>query len=165
MQSIYDRIEYLIHNKGMTKKSFCEQLGISTGNLGDWKRGKSTPGTHKLIEIGAFFNVSLDWLILGKNPPAIVREEAGDYFFDDKRQPDCHLRRLTAEEQAFIKEYLAFTEYRRGLEIAENPEEPRILGESENREYVEDSDNSEEQENPESAEALEDTETPEGGSH
>lgn len=55
MQTIYERIEYLIKQKGLTKKSFCEQLNISTGNMGDWKRGKTTPGTHKLIEIGDFF--------------------------------------------------------------------------------------------------------------
>lgn len=52
--SIYERIELLIKNAGMTKKAFCLELGISTGNLGDWKRGKSTPSTNKLIEIAAF---------------------------------------------------------------------------------------------------------------
>ena len=80
MSSIYERIEYLIKQKGMTKKAFCEQLNISTGNMGDWKRGKSTPGTHKLIEIGAFFHVSLDWLILGKTAAEMVRENGGAYF-------------------------------------------------------------------------------------
>lgn len=39
MQTIYERIEYLIKQEGLTKKSFCEQLNISTGNMGDWKRG------------------------------------------------------------------------------------------------------------------------------
>lgn len=54
MQSIYHRIEELIKERGMTKKAFCQQLGISTGNFGDWKRGKTTPGTNKLIEIASF---------------------------------------------------------------------------------------------------------------
>ncbi|KGE19061.1 helix-turn-helix domain-containing protein [Paenibacillus wynnii] len=113
MQSIYERIEYLIKQKGLTKKSFCEQLNISTGNMGDWKRGKSTPGTHKLIEIGAFFHVSLDWLILGKNAPEIVRESAEDYFFEQIRQLDCQTDELLPSEKEFIKEYIAFTEYRK----------------------------------------------------
>ena len=68
--SIYERIELLIKNAGMTKKAFCLELGISTGNLGDWKRGKSTPSTNKLIEIAAFFNVSLDWLMTGREKQA-----------------------------------------------------------------------------------------------
>lgn len=112
MQSIYERIEFLIKKQGMTKKSFCAQLGISTGNMGDWKRGKSTPGTHKLIEIAGFFQVSLDWLVLGKQT-LTVQESGGDYFFDEIRQLNCHTAELLPEEKNFIKEYLAFTDYRK----------------------------------------------------
>lgn len=120
MQSIYERIEFLIKQKGLTKKSFCEQLGISTGNMGDWKRGKSTPGTHKLIEISSFFHVSLDWLILGKNTPEILREGAEDYFFKQMRQLDCQSTELQPKEKAFIEEYIAFTEYRKRKAADEN---------------------------------------------
>ncbi|AIQ11735.1 helix-turn-helix domain-containing protein [Paenibacillus durus] len=122
MQSIYDRIELLIEKRGMTKKAFCEQLGISTGNMGDWKRGKSTPGTHKLIEIGAFFGVSLDWLILGKTSSSILREGGEDYFFEQIRQSNCHIDELQPQEKEFIKEYLAFTEYRRRKQEDQLPE-------------------------------------------
>ncbi|WP_025691378.1 helix-turn-helix domain-containing protein [Paenibacillus zanthoxyli] len=122
MQSIYDRIELLIEQKGMTKKAFSEQLGISTGNMGDWKRGKSTPGTHKLIEIGAFFGVSLDWLILGKASSSLLREESEDYFFEQIRQSNCHFDELQPREKEFIKEYLAFTEYRRRKQEDQLPE-------------------------------------------
>lgn len=120
MASIYERIEYLIKQKGLTKKSFCEQLNISTGNMGDWKRGKSTPGTHKLIEIGAFFHVSLDWLILGKTTTEILREGGEDYFSGQIRQLNCQSEELQQQEQEFIKEYIEFTRYRRLKENEEN---------------------------------------------
>ncbi|GIO31878.1 MULTISPECIES: helix-turn-helix domain-containing protein [Paenibacillus] len=108
MQSIYDRIESLIKMRGMTKKSFCEKLGISTGNLGDWKRGKSTPSTHKLVEIASFFEVSLDWLILGKEQePFHLKENTGTYEWDDDGPP------LSEKEKEFIKEYIDFTRYRK----------------------------------------------------
>ena len=113
MSSIYERIEFLIKQKGLTKKSFCEQLNISTGNMGDWKRGKSTPGTHKLIEIGAFFHVSLDWLILGKTAAETVREGGGEYSSAQMRQHSCQTEELLLKEQEFIKEYIEFTQYRR----------------------------------------------------
>lgn len=113
MQSIYERIESLIKRQGITKKYFCEQLSISTGNLGDWKRGKSTPGTHKLIEIAAFFHVSLDWLILGKPNADTVKESGEDYFFGQIRQLNCQSEELLPKEKEFIKEYIEFTEYRR----------------------------------------------------
>ncbi|SET95638.1 helix-turn-helix domain-containing protein [Paenibacillus sp. NFR01] len=113
MQTIYERIEFLIKQKGLTKKAFCQQMNISTGNFGDWKRGKSTPGTHNLIEIAGFFKVSLDWLILGKTAAEVIRESEGEYFIAQKRQLDCQMDELLPEEQAFIKEYLAFAEYRK----------------------------------------------------
>ncbi|AIQ27970.1 MULTISPECIES: helix-turn-helix domain-containing protein [Paenibacillus] len=113
MHSIYERIESLIKRQGLTKKAFCEQLNISTGNMGDWKRGKSTPGTHKLIEIAAFFNVSLDWLILGKRSVDTVKESGEDYFFGQIRQLNCQTDELLQKEKEFIKEYIEFTEYRK----------------------------------------------------
>ncbi|BFH64904.1 MULTISPECIES: helix-turn-helix domain-containing protein [Paenibacillus] len=110
MQSIYERIESLIKMRKMTKKSFCEQLGISTGNLGDWKRGKSTPSTNKLIEIASFFDVSLDWLILGKERGSFhLKENAGTYVWDELEENIT----LSEKEKEFIKEYINFTRYRK----------------------------------------------------
>jgi transcriptional regulator with XRE-family HTH domain len=120
MQTIYERIEYLIKQKGLTKKSFCEQLNISTGNMGDWKRGKTTPGTHKLIEIGAFFQVSLDWLILGKDSSNIVRESGVDYDLGDIQLLESQVDELLPEEKKFIKEYIAFVEFRKQKWVDEN---------------------------------------------
>ncbi|PYE45467.1 helix-turn-helix protein, partial [Paenibacillus barcinonensis] len=114
------RIEHLIAEKGMTKKAFCQQLKISTGNLGDWKRGKSIPSTNKLIEIAAFFDVSLDWLMIGRlSKEAIVREKREDYFFNVLRQLDCQESELTTVEQSFISEYIEFTRYRKFKESKE----------------------------------------------
>lgn len=117
MQSIYERIEQMIKSSGMTKKAFGERLGISAGNLGDWRRGKSTPSTHKLIEIAAYFSVSLDWLMTGKEWQAEeVKETGSRYFFDDLRQSDCQTAELTEEEKAFLREYVEFAAYRRNRE-------------------------------------------------
>lgn len=117
MQSIYERIEHLIAERGMTKKAFCQQAKISTGNLGDWKRGKSIPSTNKLIEIASFFDVSLDWLMIGRpSKEAMVREKREDYFFDVLRQLNCQESELSTVEQSFISEYIEFTRYRKSKE-------------------------------------------------
>ncbi|WP_017815781.1 helix-turn-helix domain-containing protein [Paenibacillus shenyangensis] len=119
-QSIYERIELLIKNKGITKKSFCEQLKISTGNFGDWKRGKSTPGTHKLIEIAAYFDVSLDWLLIGKERQAeMIKEQSSPYFFELMGQLNCQEDVLNENEKEFIKEYIEFTAYRKSKQQEE----------------------------------------------
>ncbi|QCT03997.1 transcriptional regulator, XRE family protein [Paenibacillus algicola] len=112
MHSIYQRIEQLIESRGMTKKAFCEALGISTGNFGDWKRGKTTPSTNKLIEISAFFSVSLDWLIVGRGTPEGIMEEREGYEWDQAAK-EKHLDGLSEKEKNFIQEYIAFTEYRK----------------------------------------------------
>ncbi|GIP44557.1 hypothetical protein J45TS6_30160 [Paenibacillus sp. J45TS6] len=116
MHSIYERIEHLIMNRGMTKKAFCEELKISTGNLGDWKRGKSTPSTAKLIEISAFFGVSLDWIMLGKFNEEI-REQKAVYHMDTL-DLNVNVEGLTAEEQTFIREYIEFTQYRKRKQMS-----------------------------------------------
>ena len=114
MQSIYGRIEYLIKNKGMTKKRFCEELSISSGNLGDWKRGKSIPSTMKLVEIAGYFKVSLDWLILGLNSAATgVKERNGDYLLSQIDGLKATEIELKEHEKHFIREYIAFTQHRR----------------------------------------------------
>ena len=118
--TIYLRIENLIKERGMTKKSFCEQLKISAGNLGDWKRGKSTPSSSKLIEISTFFNVSLDWLMRGEPSKAeLVREKRESYFFDVLRQLDCHETELSVEEIHFLRQYIEFLRYRKMREHLE----------------------------------------------
>lgn len=114
MHSIYERIELLIRKKKMTKKSFCEKLGISTGNLGDWKRGKSTPSTNKLIEIAAFFEVSLDWLMLGKEHKIeMLKDQTEEYIWQTFAAKGAGRPELTAEEEAFIREYIAFAQFRK----------------------------------------------------
>ncbi|WP_411552242.1 helix-turn-helix domain-containing protein [Paenibacillus lautus] len=114
MQSIYQRIEHLIESRGMTKKAFCETLGISTGNFGDWKRGKTTPSTNKLIEIAAFFSVSLDWLIIGKgSPTSCVKEARGEYEVDPEFLDPTLMSGLAEHEKEFIREYIEFSAYRK----------------------------------------------------
>ncbi|WP_414859321.1 helix-turn-helix domain-containing protein [Paenibacillus haidiansis] len=97
----------------MTKKDFCQELGISTGNLGDWKRGKSTPSTNKLIEISAFFDTSLDWLLTGRErTPYQIHESMEAYVADVTKLGEMG-GKLTPVEAAFIQEYLEFVQYRR----------------------------------------------------
>ncbi len=111
----------MIKTKGMTKKEFCLKLGISTGNLGDWKRGKSTPSTNKLIEISAFFDVSLDWLLTGQERNSLqVNESPGFYGANLAIDWDKVTDQLTPREAVFIQEYLEFARYRKRKESEGN---------------------------------------------
>ncbi|MDR9503379.1 S24 family peptidase [Brevibacillus agri] len=111
MNTIAERIEFLIEKKGLSKNQFAKEVGISTGNLGDWKRGKSMPGANALIAISSFFDVSLDWLMTGKERPTPKTEpEASAIFFDTKREVVSHfdklLDSLDEKDRDFINRYI-----------------------------------------------------------
>lgn len=115
MDKIYERIEIVISKSGLTKKEFARQIGISTGNLGDWKSGKSAPSAGALIRIAERFQVSLDWLMLGRTAEqSAMMESIADYFFEEKWQLDYHkVQNLSEDEHRFIREYIDFVDYRK----------------------------------------------------
>ena len=63
------RIAKLRKEKGLTQKQLAEQLNISTSNLGKLERGLQGVSIDLLIEIGFFFSVSTDYLLIGSSIP------------------------------------------------------------------------------------------------
>ena len=49
---------------------FAKCIGVSAGNVGDWESEarSSVPGAQALISIANTFEISIDWLLLGKSP-------------------------------------------------------------------------------------------------
>lgn len=68
MDGIKQRIKDLRKKHGLTMAEFSARIHVSPGNVGDWESEKrsSTPGTKALIAIAEEFQISLDWLILGR---------------------------------------------------------------------------------------------------
>lgn len=54
---------FLIENTGTTKSKVSADTGISTGNISDWKSGRSMPSAAKLGILADYFNVSIDYLL------------------------------------------------------------------------------------------------------
>ena len=52
----------LINKRGEIKK-LAKATGISTGNISDWKAGRSKPGADALCKIADVFNCSVDYLL------------------------------------------------------------------------------------------------------
>lgn len=59
------RIANLRRKKGLTQEQLAEKLNISTSNLGKLERGLQGMSIDLLIEIGMFFGVSTDYILLG----------------------------------------------------------------------------------------------------
>lgn len=60
------RIKELRQLSGMTQEEFAVSLNVSRDSIGKLELGKRTVSIDLMIDISAYFNVSLDSLILGK---------------------------------------------------------------------------------------------------
>lgn len=100
-----DRIFTLLKERGVSQLAFAKAIGVSTGNVSDWKTGRSSPKETAITKIADYFNVSVDNL-LGrtedkKGPPATVSsdEGAGSPL---EEQLIGYVRRLTPDQQDFL---------------------------------------------------------------
>lgn len=84
---IIDRILFLL--AGRNQKELTDCLGLKSVAFSEWKSGKSKSYRRYLIEISEFFNVSLDYLVYGKEPQATT---------------------LTFDEQKLLKNYGKLTD-------------------------------------------------------
>lgn len=71
MGSLYERIEQLCARNGINVTTMCREAGVSRGNLTDLKMGRQTGLSAKnTAKIASYFNVSVDYLLYGKETEA-----------------------------------------------------------------------------------------------
>lgn len=63
--SFIDRIKHIRSIHGLSQAQFAKRINVSSGNVGEWERGKSLPGFIALTAISTEFSVSTDWIIKG----------------------------------------------------------------------------------------------------
>lgn len=61
----------LIDSLGVTNKELSNGTGISTGNISDWKKGKSKPKIEAIEKIADYLNCSIDFLLNRTDNPEI----------------------------------------------------------------------------------------------
>jgi transcriptional regulator with XRE-family HTH domain len=75
MDSIYERIEKLCKEKGITVTDLCRECAIPRAILSDYKMGRSKAlSTSVLSKIATFFSVSVEYLLEGKNSKAVENQ-------------------------------------------------------------------------------------------
>lgn len=62
-----ERLIELRKQAGLSQESLAERLNISRQAISKWERGESTPDMDNLKVLGQIYNVSIDYLLLGKN--------------------------------------------------------------------------------------------------
>lgn len=58
-----DNLFKRIKKQGLTAKKVSEDTGISTGNISDWKSGRSVPSAQKLDILANYLDCSVDYLL------------------------------------------------------------------------------------------------------
>lgn len=50
-------------DRGLTQGQLAKEVGVSSGNIGDWEIGRSKPGYNALAALARVFDVSADYLL------------------------------------------------------------------------------------------------------
>ncbi|MGI6588894.1 MAG: helix-turn-helix domain-containing protein [Peptococcia bacterium] len=93
------RLKKLRDKNYLSQKEFGEIIGFSQGNVADWERGRSLPSTKAIIAIVNQFNISADWLLLGK----------------DNSSPFPLLKKMNSKEIALLNIYSEFLLFQRSF--------------------------------------------------
>lgn len=76
----------IMGQRGIKAKELSEAIGASTGNISDWKSGRSSPSIEVLPKIAEFFNVSTDYLLGLDDIPNRKEEKTASNLKDDKQE-------------------------------------------------------------------------------
>lgn len=76
---MYEIFSNLLQKHGITPYKVSKETGVSQSTLSDWKRGISAPKPDKLQKIADYFNVSLEYLLTGKE-----KEGGETYYLNDE---------------------------------------------------------------------------------
>lgn len=103
----------LLQPRGISKK-LSEATGISSGNISDWKKGRSKPTAEALTLIADYFDVSVDYL-LGREPSSETKKDgsaealpSAASFSSSQKQLVELAESLTDEEIKKVLNYIRF---------------------------------------------------------
>lgn len=121
---MYDRLDILLKESGITPYKLAKEVGISQSSLSEWKRGNSIPKYEKLMKIAHYFNVPVTYLtgreeeepVYGSNREllermvSLVKEKlAAPEWSDEQAKQNLDLfNSLTVDKKAEALRYLRY---------------------------------------------------------
>lgn len=58
-----EKIFSILNERNISQKTFATAIGVSQGNVTDWKKGRSNPSRDVLSRISSYLNISIDYLL------------------------------------------------------------------------------------------------------
>lgn len=66
MSDLLKRVYQLMDKQDIKPTQLAKQLGMSTSTFTDWKNSKGSPSLKAVMQFAEYFDVSLDYLVYGK---------------------------------------------------------------------------------------------------
>lgn len=109
---IYKRFDELRKLQGVTVYAVSKATGITTTTFTNWKNGKYTPKRDKMELISQYFNVSVDYLMTGKEPQFTIEmaDIDAELIMQEKRLKEYFLKiaEMTSEQKEYIMSTIDF---------------------------------------------------------
>ncbi len=77
MSDLLKRVYDLMEKAEIKPTQLSKELGMSTSTFSDWAKGKGSPSLKAVMQFAEYFDVSLDYLVYGKDhatPPTSALE-------------------------------------------------------------------------------------------
>lgn len=86
-----NRILDLMEKRKINAKQLTAELELSNSAITDWKKGKAKPSTDAVVKIAAYFDVSTDYILMGKPDGSQLSENEKELLallhrFDERTQ-------------------------------------------------------------------------------
>ncbi len=91
-----DRVFALLEERGVSAYKLSKAVGITQGNIGNWKSGVSSPSYGALVKIAKYFNVSVEYLECKTDDPAPASGASDDVQIEILARA---ARKMTPEEK------------------------------------------------------------------
>lgn len=73
-----ERLKHLRHGRKISQTDVAQYIGITRSAYSHYESNNRQPVYETIIKLAAYFNVSVDYLLVGGEPPSIGGTEAQD---------------------------------------------------------------------------------------
>lgn len=98
METIGERIRYLRTSKNMSLQELADVIGKSKSNIHGYENNSYEPSAQTIIALCKFFNISSDWLLLGKE-----FQYQNTSLSEQEKEMLWKFRQLDARDQEYAK--------------------------------------------------------------
>lgn len=107
MNGFFERLTEALEDKHLTRADLSRLLNIPTSTLQNWKNGKTMPAADTALKIAQYLDVSLEYLITGKEKETEKKIKKSDLDFLDsfKKLPEPDREEIKAILKMKLQRY------------------------------------------------------------